>query len=152
MKRTAHSRIDDVLSTVDPWPQANAAQANDESLETSQTSQHTTTIDTEDLIHTDHDGLNWKCPYSLLHMLPPPPLIDTLDDTGTKKLKTPMSNADREKLKAALEQSLEMELAALNKEIQHVFQMQATQDHADDNENHYHVSGFPWSRAILCTV
>jgi len=60
-QRIAISRIDDVLTSV--------KQPSLDSLLT-----HTTNIiDTEHLIHTDHNGIRWNCPFQLLKMLPPPP-------------------------------------------------------------------------------
>jgi hypothetical protein len=55
--------------------------------------------------------------FHLLHMLPPPPKIDTYTDDGSRKLKTPMSAADTEHLKHAL-QTLESQLATFNAKVQ----------------------------------
>jgi hypothetical protein len=68
-------------------------------------------------MHSDHDGLVWKCPFHLLHMLPPPPRIDTYTDDESRKLKTPMSAADTQHLKHAL-QTLESQLATFNAKVQ----------------------------------
>jgi hypothetical protein len=109
------SRIDDVLATVAPHthvPDAPPASGNNKSAT------HNTTIVPTDTWHTDHHGLQWECPYPLLGVIPPPPLIPTYTDDGHRKLKTPMSQSDKTKLTQALQEHMDIALSVYNSRIQ----------------------------------
>eukprot|EP00882_Tetradesmus_deserticola_P018728 GHRQ01020113.1.p1 GENE.GHRQ01020113.1~~GHRQ01020113.1.p1 ORF type:complete len:356 (+),score=-15.50 GHRQ01020113.1:752-1819(+) len=106
-QRVAISRIDDILTTI-PQPQ------HDNPTTCGHT---TTTISTLDM-HTDHDGLQWKCPFAKLNMLPPPPTVDTYTDDGSKKVNTPISAEDAATLKSELRTQLEGQLASFNAKVQ----------------------------------
>jgi ribonuclease HI len=112
-QRVAVSRIDDILTTVDGASPAPGQQTHN--------------IDTADM-HTDHDGLQWQCPYRALHMLPPPPVIDTCADTGDRRVQTPISAEDQVKLKQAMQDRLEGDLARFNAKVQQLLQQELPSD------------------------